>query len=152
VVIDARTGWYVMPLSVKGVVRDARGHVLLGLNEWHEWDLPGGRPDFEDIDLEATLVRETFEETGLKVRVDELIDTWIRRVRTGERVAILTYSASVIGGRLVCSPEHTELRFFPVASLPPNMPEGYRRSILRGSSGLDPFGGDPSHGAEPLPA
>lgn len=40
--IESATDWYVTPTSVKAVVLGVSGRVLLGLNPWGRWELPGG--------------------------------------------------------------------------------------------------------------
>ncbi len=49
--IDRDTGWYFMATSIKGIVIDPSGRVLLGRNPRNEWELPGGWPDLADDGL-----------------------------------------------------------------------------------------------------
>ena len=61
--------------SIKGVLFDPDGRVLLCRNDRGDWELPGGRPD-RDEDDETCLRREMREETGLEVVVSELVTTY----------------------------------------------------------------------------
>jgi 8-oxo-dGTP pyrophosphatase MutT (NUDIX family) len=120
-----------MPVSVKGVVFDDASRILLGFNPRHEWELPGGRPDETDATPQDVLSREIAEETGLRVEVGQILDSWIYDVRNEGKVLILTYLCfSGSTNELSKSHEHSNLKFFThrdIAPLP--LPDGYRRSI-----------------------
>lgn len=130
------------PVSVKAVVLDDRGRVLLLHNERDEWELPGGR--LEIVDQEAgeaadstpqdAVAREVWEETGWQVKVGPLIDdgVWIYEPIPGRRVLIVTYGAVALDPRVepVASHEHKQVGLFTrdeVAGL--HMPSGYKASI-----------------------
>ncbi|MFF9349229.1 NUDIX hydrolase [Streptomyces sp. NPDC014734] len=59
-------------LGVGVIVRDARGHVLLGRHRGGTWELPGGKVDPTHESVAAAAVRELREETGLQVDVDDV--------------------------------------------------------------------------------
>jgi len=104
------------PVSVKAVlIHD--GRVLLLRNERGEWDLPGGRPDPGE-DFRTALRRETWEETGLAVEVDEALDESLFEVLPGIFVRIAPFACRLAGdGSVTLSPEHMELRWQPVGEL-----------------------------------
>ena len=56
------------PVSVKGVVTDELGRVLLGLKSRGDWELLGGRIELGEDPI-TTLRREVYEEAGLHVKV-----------------------------------------------------------------------------------
>ena len=62
-------------VSVKGVVFDEDGSVLLCLNDRDEWELPGGR--LESDETPEMAVQEVLEETGLTVTADGLLRAWV---------------------------------------------------------------------------
>jgi 8-oxo-dGTP diphosphatase len=69
---DAPAAAVVTP-SVFVAVRDDQGRLLLVLRrDSGEWELPGGRVDVGESAVEAA-VRETAEESGLRVRITGLV-------------------------------------------------------------------------------
>lgn len=104
------------------IVRDARGRLLLvrrgrppsaGL-----WSVPGGRVEAGETPAQAA-VREVREETGLDVRVGELLAT----VEIGEFV-VHDFAAEVLGGELRAGDDAADVRWctFDEAALLPLTP------------------------------
>lgn len=96
------------------------GRILLvrlnyGPRDGH-WTLPGGLVEADETpDLAA--VRETEEETGLRVAIDGLLSMWMR---PGLPILVIIYRAHVLGGTLRAAPEEaSEVAFFPKEGLPP---------------------------------
>ena len=117
------------PTSVKGVLL-IDGRVLLVKNPRNEWELPGGRRDAGENDIE-TLRREFAEELSLEVAVAEPIDSYLFEVIPGRHVFIVTYGCKLTGEfSPELSDEHTEHCLWPIDRLSElNLPPGYRCSI-----------------------
>lgn len=135
--IESASGWYVTPTSVKAVVVDQRGQVLLGLNPRGRWELPGGWPEPEDVTLEETARREVFEETGLEVTVGALVTACLHHDADGaDPVALVVLRASLNdGGTPVAGDEHTAVRFFHPDDLPEPLAPSYRQAIAAAVGG-----------------
>jgi ADP-ribose pyrophosphatase YjhB (NUDIX family) len=70
----------------------------------------------DDETTEAAAVRETEEETGLRVELDGLLTTWMR---PGFPVVVVIYRGHAVGGELRAAPEEaSDAAFFPLAALP----------------------------------
>ena len=78
------------------------------------WGLPGGYIDRGEV-VENAAIREVWEETGLRVKVGELIGLFSE---SGDPVIVAVFAASEIGGELEPGPEALEVGFFPVDDLP----------------------------------
>ena len=76
--------------------------------------LPGGFVDIGET-VEHAAVREAREETGLDVRIDNLINIYSY---TGRTPVIVVYSATMIGGCLGCDEEGLEAKFFEPDAIP----------------------------------
>jgi 8-oxo-dGTP pyrophosphatase MutT (NUDIX family) len=120
---------YRFPVSVKGVVIRG-GRVVLLENERDEWELPGGKLEPSESP-QGCVVREIFEELGLRVAAERLLDTWVYAITDRVRVLILTWGCRELDLReAVSSREHKRLGWFgidEVERLP--MPAGYKDSI-----------------------
>lgn len=80
------------------------------------WALPGGLVE-NDETPDVAAIRETEEETGLRVAIDGLLATWMR---PGFPILVVIYRAHVVGGTLRAAPEEaSEVSFFPREQIPP---------------------------------
>ncbi len=121
------------PISVKGILA-RNDKVLVLMNERSEWELPGGRVE-DGQTLEDALKREWSEETGLQVRVDRLVDAGFYTPTARARTVLLAIWLVVDAGAVldpVISDEHREYLWADLNHLPENLPQMYRRAILRG--------------------
>lgn len=120
----------VLPVSVKGVVYNRAGDVLLALNGRGEWELPGGRIEHQETEQEC-LRREVLEETGLGVTVGHHLGQWVFEVLPGANVLISAYGCLLSDNQpVVLSHEHQEVRFWSPEDLPNlELPGVYREAI-----------------------
>jgi ADP-ribose pyrophosphatase YjhB (NUDIX family) len=112
------------------------------------WALPGGRMEIGESAGECA-VRETEEETGVKVRVKRLIGVYsdprnysILVYPGGEIIqhVIMLFEVERTGGAIAVSHESTEVRFWPVDALPEPMLPSARIRIEDALSGAQaPF-------------
>lgn len=90
-------------LAVGGVVFDDEGRVCLIRRRRPpmagRWSLPGGRVEHGER-LDAALVRELAEETGLVVKVRELVEA-IEIVDGRRHYVVLDYRCDIVGGTLM---------------------------------------------------
>ena len=137
-VIDAATGWYVTPTSVKAVVLDGTGRVLLGLNPRGERELPGGWPHPDDTTLEDTVRREVAEECGLEITVEGVVTAVLHRGTGGlpPVVLVVVRATAPDGATPTTSEERSRTGFFALDDLPEPLPETYRTVIDRAAGPL----------------
>lgn len=79
-----------------------------------KWEMPGGKPEAGE-DLETCLLRETFEETRLHVRVVEQLPHVDREFR-GKHYRIVPFICERIGGKMEVV-EHKQAVWQPLENL-----------------------------------
>jgi 8-oxo-dGTP diphosphatase len=98
------------------VIRDEAGRVLWVKRRDHAvWNLPGGGGQTGEAPWHTAL-RETREETGLDVQLDELTGVY---VKPGNHI-VFVFTARVTGGALAPNEEVQEFGYFPPGEEPPN--------------------------------
>jgi len=126
-------------VSATGIVTNEHGEVLLlnhVLRPVSGWGLPGGFLDAGE-QPETAFRRELREETGI-----ELSEVILARIRTLHRHIEIIFVAKGIGEAVVKSREITELGWFDVDNMPPEMSLDQRFLILRILRPVDPKKGD----------
>jgi ADP-ribose pyrophosphatase YjhB (NUDIX family) len=118
--------WWLSPkftVGVVGLVCDREGRILLLKHTYRgskPWGLPGGGLQPGET-LEACLLRELREETGLEVRLDFMLSAAAhpdRRLVDGGSIAAFRPNAEI-----------AEARFFPTDALPAEITPGLRKLI-----------------------
>ena len=99
-----------------------------------EWSLPGGAVEVGET-LEAAIVREVLEETGLAVDVGRVVDVFDRIMRdASERVqyhfVLIDYVCRPIGGRLAAGSDVSEVAIADPAALEPYRLTDKARSVI----------------------
>ena len=98
------------PVSIKAIIID-KNKVLCLKNERNEWDLPGGKIEFNE-DIENCLIREIKEETNLSVENLNILKP-LNLKFNDVFVLVLIYSASIsCDSPVIISYEHSEYDFF----------------------------------------
>lgn len=128
--IDPDSGYYEAPSSAKVVIL-AGEQVLLCHNPRGEWELPGGRPAPQDCTLVDVVLREVAEETGVTLNEPPtLVDAELFWPIPDKQITLVCFGCRIDrAGETVPSHEHDDVRFFPLISLPQELPETYRRFI-----------------------
>lgn len=112
---------YVTPkVSADAAIFDSEGRILLQKRvDDGTWCLPCGFCDPNESP-EETAVRETREETGLTVEVEELVDVYTRKPGTyGPHCLIRhSYLCTVVGGELSVSHEGEDVRYWALDEVP----------------------------------
>ena len=119
------------PVSVKGVVVNSAGRVLLLRNERDEWELPGGRLEVGEKPAEC-VAREISEESGWEVTAGPLLDVWVYEPIPDRHLLIVTYGCTRPEQDVepVLSFEHREVGMFTAEEVPNLvMPQGYKDSV-----------------------
>jgi 8-oxo-dGTP diphosphatase len=113
---------YENPLpATAAVVLDHEEHLLLvkrGMEPGKgKWCLPGGFVEMDESPSEGIL-RELHEETGLRGKVDQLIDAVYEDSPFYGPLIIIGYQITPQGGTLQAGDDAVEVQYFPLADLP----------------------------------
>jgi 8-oxo-dGTP pyrophosphatase MutT (NUDIX family) len=126
-------------VGVGVVVREAGDTILLEKRRdcgW--WGLPGGKVEPGESLIDAA-VREVLEETGLTVEVTHLIGVYsdpdgriVTYPDNGDVVQLIdvVVGARVLSGRIICSHESEEVRFFSPSQLPAHIVPPARQPLV----------------------
>jgi ADP-ribose pyrophosphatase YjhB (NUDIX family) len=125
-------------LAVNVAVLDGDNRILLTQREDFEvWCLPGGTVDHGES-LAQAAVREVAEETGLRVRLTQLVGLY-SRPNLGDHHTLALFAAAPTGGILRPDPnEVIDARWFSAAELPADLLWGQRERI---ADALGGYGG-----------
>jgi 8-oxo-dGTP diphosphatase len=109
---------YHNPKIVAGVIPVRDGKVALVRRAMRPsrgaWVFPGGYVDRGEA-VEDAALRETWEETGLRVRLERLLGVYSR---AGDEIVLVVYVGEVVDGELTAGEEETDAAWFSPESLP----------------------------------
>ena len=94
------------------------------------WAFPAGFQDAWESPQEAA-VREVREETGLEIRLGELLDVCYATDDPRKRVNVVVYLAEPVAGTLCASDDAQDVRYFSLDDLPGEIAFESTRTILR---------------------
>jgi 8-oxo-dGTP diphosphatase len=81
-----------------------------------QWSIPGGRVEFGEA-LEAAVVREVFEETGIEVVCDKFLG-WVERIGEGFHYVIMDFAVEVFSpGRPVAGDDAAQAKWVHLADV-----------------------------------
>ncbi|MFC5465915.1 NUDIX hydrolase [Lederbergia graminis] len=117
-------------VGAKVLVFNEHGHILLqNRTDTNKWGLPGGLMELGES-LEETAVREVQEETGLEIAELQLVkilsgkDYFIKLPNGDPFYSVNTIytTNTIVGGTLQADGvEGTDVQFFPIDQLPPDI-------------------------------
>lgn len=91
------------------------------------WVLPGGYMEYDE-DPKECIIREVYEETGLKTKIDALVDVYLINNDPRGNSLDVVYKGTIIEGELKLV-EHTEFIFYSPDSLPELVGYNHRKII-----------------------
>ncbi len=100
-------------VTVRCIIQNVHDQVLLLKRSKNEvgnigmWELPGGHIDFGEHP-NASVVREAFEETGIKIRMPSILNISSRLNKRNEHSICMTYLVHVQTPPVTLSDEHDE--------------------------------------------
>lgn len=84
------------------------------------WNLPAGYVEVDET-LEDAVVREVFEETGFRVRTEQLVGNYFFNDDPRGNGILLVFRAVIVSGDLHTNHESAEISYFSWDSLPMNI-------------------------------
>jgi ADP-ribose pyrophosphatase YjhB (NUDIX family) len=104
-------------LGAFAIVFDGQGKILLcHRRDMDAWNLPGGVVEDGELPNDA-VIREVFEETGLKVDIERLAGIYLK---PRELDLVFSFVCRIIGGEMATSEEADRLVYFHPSALPAN--------------------------------
>jgi ADP-ribose pyrophosphatase YjhB (NUDIX family) len=99
------------------VIFDKKDRVLLCHRRDQDiWNLPGGGVESGELPNEA-VIRETLEETGLKIKILELVGIY---GKSNKDEFIFVFLGKITGGKIKKTDEADETRYFKLKNIPKN--------------------------------
>lgn len=81
-----------------------------------KWALPAGFVEYDEAPSDAA-IRETLEETGLHIEIDQLLDVFPKR-DNGLADIVIAYQGHVVGGTLQAADDAADADWFSAENLP----------------------------------
>jgi len=123
---DAESSSPIFRIGVFALIFNHEKQILLGHRrdiDW--WNLPGGGMESGET-VDEALSREVREETGLEVKVEQLVGVYSKPQK---QEVVLTFLCQAIGGTLQPTEEACESRYFSLDALPGNTLPKHRQRI-----------------------
>ena len=124
--LDAESSSAIFRIGVFALIFNHENQILMGHRrdiDW--WNLPGGGMEIGET-VDEAICREVFEETGLKVKVVQLVGVYSKPQK---QEVVLTFLCNIIGGTLQPTEETSESRYFQPDALPENTLPKHRQRI-----------------------
>ncbi len=104
-------------VAVAALVFDEKGRILLFKHTYRKfaWGIPVGGLEYGE-QPEQGVIREFFEESGITIKVEELLFADSSKLF---RHITLIYLCKIVSGEFRESYEVSEMKYFPVNDLPP---------------------------------
>src|SRR5947209_20181001 len=103
-------------VGVYAVIFNAEGVLLAHRRDIDWWNLPGGGMEVGET-VDEAICREVREETGLEVKVEQLVGVYSKPQK---QEVVLTFLCQIVGGTLQSTEETRESRYFAPEVLPEN--------------------------------
>ena len=123
---------YRNPAPAVGVIIERRDQIVLVRRKFEPmvggWSLPAGFMEYGEAPHETAL-RETLEETGLRIELAALHGAYRAGLDTGAPVLLLVYRGRVVGGRLRAGDDASEAGWFAHHERPELVFRSHRRAL-----------------------
>ncbi len=94
------------------------------------WAMPAGFMEWDEDPVKAA-AREVWEETGLEVRIRQLLDVFHTPSDGGLADLVIVYAAEITGGQLAAGDDATEAVWFTRSTLPAKLAFLPTQTIIR---------------------
>jgi ADP-ribose pyrophosphatase YjhB (NUDIX family) len=125
--------FYINPKVAAGALIEVNGRVILVRRgvEPHvgSWSLPAGFAEIGET-IEETAIRECWEETGLEIELDDLLNVYSVNSNFYGHLILVLYSGHVVGGELMAGDDASEVDLFAPAELPKDLAFQAHRQAL----------------------
>ncbi len=115
------TGYITPKVGADAAIFNEKGELLLmDRIDGSGWCLPCGWVEANERPIDAA-VREVWEETGLQVRVKQLVGVFTRKasLHNGPHTMVaVVHLCEIVGGKLTLSPEGAALKYWPIEKVP----------------------------------
>ncbi len=124
---------YLNPAPVTAVIAERDGAILLVRRKYPPgeglWCLPTGFIEQNETPEESA-VREVEEETGLRIGIDCLFDSWSSGEDPRTPIVCFAFTARILGGTLTPGDDAADAHFFTSADLPHDIAFASHRATL----------------------